>query len=63
MSEILKPGESFKCGCGKEHKLTGYVSAHWNERLAVTCGCGRKWNVKAGVVSLESEKRYAGRGK
>lgn len=42
--------QRFKCACGKEHLLSSYVFAHWDERLVHTCSCGRKNIVQRGVV-------------
>lgn len=48
----------FKCKCGKYHKFTAYVMAHWNVRLDFTCEkCGRKLYVLRGHAVLLTKKQ------
>lgn len=46
------------CTCGKYHEFNGYVYAHWNTLLSLTCDrCGRCWRLQRGsVVGCEQEK-------
>jgi hypothetical protein len=42
----------FTCTCGMRHVYPGYVFAHWDILLTITCDkCKRKWNLLAGVVT------------
>lgn len=54
----LKPTKtlprSYKCpACGQENEFTGWVFAHWNEKLTHQCECGATNDIKSGVL-LES---------
>ena len=48
---VLKPGGSWVCACGITHKLTGYISVHWNERIIHSCYCKRKVSIQRGVMT------------
>jgi hypothetical protein len=52
----LKPGDPYRCECGREHKLSLYVAAHWNEEIVHTCECGRKHIICRGIVYLVGDK-------
>jgi hypothetical protein len=44
--------DGFTCECGKAHKYSAYVAAHWRERLLHTCDCGAKHSIREGIVKL-----------
>lgn len=50
----LEPSDTWKCECGNEHALGGYVAAHWTEKLIHTCDCGRKHSIRRGLLELVS---------
>lgn len=46
-------GDTWKCECGKEHKLDGgYLAALWDIELVHNCTCGRKHAVQSGLIQL-----------
>ena len=52
-----KIGDTWKCECGKEHKLSGcYLAAHWDIELVHNCDCGRMHTVKNGVIKLVEDQ-------
>ena len=49
MCEGRELAKGFDCsGCGKHHRFSHYVYAHWRERLTHTCDCGQKHTICAG---------------
>jgi hypothetical protein len=53
MENCYKLGDTWKCECGKEHKLEGgYLAAHWSVELVHVCTCGRKHTVQSGLIKL-----------
>lgn len=49
--------EGFTCKCGKPHRYSAYVYAHWYDSLVCECECGRKYGIIQGIASLEREPR------
>ena len=48
MRELLP--ENYVCECGKKHKFTTYVYAHWDVEQIHTCDCGRENTLYRGKV-------------
>lgn len=41
--------KGFACAtCGKFHEFSGWVYAHWRERLTHTCECGARYSICRG---------------
>lgn len=52
MNEPQLP-KGFVCRCGKQHRFSLWVYAHFDEQLEFTCpDCGCKFNVWQGVATL-----------
>ena len=56
----LKPGDSFRCPCGKHtFELGKYESAHWNTPLESKCSsCGQVFHLLAGEVKMAHPEQW-----
>lgn len=51
-----KVEKGYTCECGKFHKFSAYVYAHYDVELVHACDCGRKNTLIGGCVSHTEQK-------
>ena len=55
VGERFDAGDTWRCGCGREHRFGAYAAAHWHIELGHTCPCGAKRDFRGGVVLAANE--------
>lgn len=48
--------KGFTCPCGRSHRFSMYVFAHWDDRLTFPCACKREFTIRRGVAIGPGDK-------